>query len=654
MRRPFDNKIQIGLRNAVLAFLLVGGVLISLGAAQSAWADTVGDADIKPPTNGVSNTTSYGNLIGYVLLTPAAGITWLGGKALEVSVEKLVLGMKNIYDGGLGYTVETVWKIVRDLCNLAFIFGFIYLGIRTIFDSESANVKRMLASIIIGALLINFSLFFAKFIIDVGNVFAVNIMTTLSIDGSSLTYQIADTLGLTTIYNPKQSGAILGNLTAGANITFFVMAAIFLLVAAFVMFAGAFLLMIRFVALVFIMIFSPVLFGATVFPQTQRYASMLWSKLISYSFFAPAYLFLLYVSLAVLNGIMTSFGKGKLADALQGTAGSAPTSGMFDVVLLFVICILFLIYSLKIAQQLSVFGADRAISLTKQWSGRATAGLAAAAGRATIGKYAHSMSEDERLKDRASQKGVRGFVARQQLKASRVVGDSSFDARNTAAGKALGFEGRKGGYTTMKKEVEERETKFARSLGEIKDDDVEVQARKKEFSFEQSRLRTLEEELNRIDKNDVGARVAKRDEIEKQKELIQNSQVAFEREKQRRIVGSTYSKPNPGDAALIKKQKDDIKTLMNDIKTEWDVYVRLPDVAKEGHRSVIQTLKTQLDNLQSKHAELLKNQPDRGYAGVLESSKRITAWPKGRMVTHEREAGRAIRKTAEKGLPKEK
>ena len=287
---------------------------------------------------GMKFLTSLGNTIGNIILNLASVITYTGGMILQLSIESLILGMGKMMQGGLGVTVNQAWTTIRDVANLAFIFGFIYTGLKTILDYDSAETKRVIASIIMGALLINFSLFFTKVIIDASNYLAVEINQTMLSGKGTISAQIADIMGIQTWYNPMPADTLAG-LTSGGNIAFFIMGAIFLIVAGFVLAAGGVLIIVRFVVLIFIMVFSPILFAATVFPQTKHYADDLWKKLLSNAFFAPAYLFLLLVSIKLIKGAKETMDKG--GDFTKAFTKSTVANGdFFDVVIVFIVCIL--------------------------------------------------------------------------------------------------------------------------------------------------------------------------------------------------------------------------------------------------------------------------------------------------------------------------
>lgn len=362
---PADPEFQIQpIGNGVTPAIDLTPNLVNAPAQNS--ANTVTQPTKKPdaqiPGLGKTNTkfAEFAEGIGYTVLSTAAVITWVGGNILEFAVDELVFGMGGlINEKGFGGAIDLTWKVIRDICNLVFIFGFIYTGIRTIIDPESAETKRFVAQIIIAALLINFSLFFTKIIIDFSNYTAIQLYQTVigNTFDNDISTKFANLLGLSSFYDTPD-GVELAKISMG-GLWFFIMGSIMLLVAGFVLAAGGILLVVRFVALIFIMIFSPVLFAASVFPQTEEYSSKLWHNLLSYAFFAPLFLLLLLISLTVLDRSKEVLGIGaSISDALLNSSHDA-----FEVILNFVIVIMFLIFSLKSASHLGVAGGEMAVHM---------------------------------------------------------------------------------------------------------------------------------------------------------------------------------------------------------------------------------------------------------------------------------------------------
>ena len=357
------------------------------------------------PDSLAVNKGGWEQTIGNAILQIAAYITYFGGSILQFTINQLVFEMGTLLKDGIGYSIDSIWSIIRDICNLVFIFGFIYVGIRTIINPDSADTKRFLAQIIIGALLINFSLFFTKIVIDFSNFSAVQIYNAM-IDnpGGDISYAFAQKLGVTSLYTPPSTPDQLAAVTGAGHLWFYVMGAIMLVVAGFVLAAGGILLVVRFVALILIMMFSPILFAATIFPQTEKYAKELWEKLISYSFFAPVYLLLLIASLKVLEGATTALGIGTTTTLSEGLLNGKTDS--YGVILNFVIVIMFLIFSLQVAQRMGIRGGEMAVSAGNAIRGK----VQGAIGRNTVGRVGEKLakSQDE---SRKSNSRFRQFYA---------------------------------------------------------------------------------------------------------------------------------------------------------------------------------------------------------------------------------------------------
>ncbi len=388
--------------------------------------------------------------IGYFLLKIASFVMWVGGMLLELSIDKLILKINLLLSNEqpLGLMITKLWALIRDMCNLLFIFGFVWVGIRTIIDSDDSGAKRTLASLIIAALLINFSLFITKAIIDVSNYTAVEIYnaTFAGPENSSLSASFAKTLGILDFYSQTPSGDKLANFT----LTFYFMAAVLLVVAGFVFAAGGLLIITRFVVLVFIMIFSPLLFAATVFPQTEGIAKKLWSQLISSSFFAPAYLILLLISAKVISAVVEVMSKKgtKLTDGISG-----PGAESFSVIVAFIIGIMILLASLRVAQQFGMVGAEKTMGFAHSMR-RRTQGFT---GRNTIGRFGNLVNEK-------IEEGKRSTSGRSRAVAG-VLSKVGVGAAGSAAAKAT--YGGTGSYADGKKAAKEHGKEHANEHAEI-------------------------------------------------------------------------------------------------------------------------------------------------------------------------------------------
>lgn len=327
------------------------------------------------------------------------------GMLLNYAVYFYTLGFGAVYlETGLGAAIDDLWSTVRDVFNLTFIFGLVYIGLMLIINSEDSKARRGLIYLIGAALLVNFSLFFTKAIIDISHVLTDGIIQGFQISGASAPNTVQ--LQSTTIYVKDLSGAFVNlmdlssvfqvsavqnvNITSGGAWGLIFLTMIILLIATFVFAAGAFLLIVRFIALNFFMVLSPVMFLGWVFPSLSNFSSEWWRKFLRSAFLAPAYIFLLYMSAQIL----TSF-KAFITAQSRGGLGGAITAGnevsLYSIVPFYVVTAGFLLGSVIIAQQLGVAGSagvmrvgqnlqkrgQNALRATGRGAVRGTAGYAA-------------------------------------------------------------------------------------------------------------------------------------------------------------------------------------------------------------------------------------------------------------------------------------
>jgi hypothetical protein len=97
----------------------------------------------------------------------------------------------NMYDYDTVTFIGDGWRIVRDLSNIFFIFILLYAAIGLILKLHHFDAKGIIAKVIIIGLLVNFSLFFTRIVIDASNVLArvfyneINIQTGAAVVGNT-------------------------------------------------------------------------------------------------------------------------------------------------------------------------------------------------------------------------------------------------------------------------------------------------------------------------------------------------------------------------------------------------------------------------------------------------------------------------------------
>lgn len=407
------------------------------------------------------------------VLKIASLLTYLAGAILNFAVRYSVVDMKKHLDEIS--EINNAWRVIRDVANMAFIFVLLYAAIQTILGIGK-DTQRLIVRIVAVAILINFSLFFTKFVIDVSNVLAMTFYDAIAPGSLSVnaTTGLADSLmaplNLQSIWNTAAADGHLGDklLTIG------VMGTIFTLISAFVLFAVAIMFIIRFVVLMLVLVLSPIAFIAFILPQAEKYRSQWVDALIAQAFFAPIYFMMTWIVIVISRGLFTG-GSGTLATALTGTidpatgAAQAPDIGSVAILMNFIIVIVMLIASLVVAKEWAgktPGGVSKLTGWAMGAAGTATLGLAGKAGRKTLGSWGGNTMNDDELKARARQGDM---AARLKLATASRMAKSSFDMRATGIGATLGAgKGQKGGFIQDQKDAAKKFESYKPSGDSIK------------------------------------------------------------------------------------------------------------------------------------------------------------------------------------------
>lgn len=276
------------------------------------------------------------------LLFIVSWILSLAGYILNFSM-KLTLNIKDFVDQTPA--IYTVWKSIRDISGLFIIFILIFAGIKMILSPFGLNPKlgEVVKTVVIAGILINFSFFITGLGIDVSNVVSLqiynaiapvnnisgkltdNVNTQAKIDGG-ISNIFMNSLKIPRVYDlksaDKKSSAGQAKIDDPIkSIVAGVTGIIIMLTAALSFFLAGLAFIVRFVILIMLLGFSPIMFAAFVIPQLSDQATR-WKKMyIGQLTFMPVYLLLMYFALSVLS-TSNLFG----GDGLKGLIDSQNTS----------------------------------------------------------------------------------------------------------------------------------------------------------------------------------------------------------------------------------------------------------------------------------------------------------------------------------------
>ncbi len=328
-----------------------------------------------------------------LLISFAQFILWIVTWIFSVAINLLVVKMGLFVSSSSAAGIQAAWRVVRDLANIGIVGGMVAVAIGTILHMPQVNAQKHLVRLIIAALLVNFSFFFAGAIIDGSNFIATKIyQTTVATPNCNCTLATRFQ-GLTNyaqIGNTPEQSLVTIILNPDVAIDAFVIQVfilIFDLVTIFVFLSATSLLIGRFVALIFIIITSPFGIAAIAIPKINKYAKEWWEALFSQAVVAPVYFLLVGFSLTILSASQGAIA----AAALNGNTGIG--AQIVGITLTFVVATVFMLQSLKIAKQLSEVAkrfadAYKAGNALAGWMPKAYMWGGAFAGRNIVGRGA--------------------------------------------------------------------------------------------------------------------------------------------------------------------------------------------------------------------------------------------------------------------------
>jgi hypothetical protein len=389
----------------------------------------------------ITGNVTFGPLIaavGYITTTLSSLVLIICGMIFDTVVQYTIIDVsKNIgSSSSMGASISEAWGVLRVIANMCIIFVLLYAALKNMFDTNFGNFQTTIKNIIIIALLINFSLFFTKVVIDASNIVSVGFYQAIASNneevGSTILGGTANfkgvsggymrMLGMQTWYS---ANILAGGIDAQKIFITAFMSSSFMLVSAMIFLITGVMFAARFIILIFIMILSPLALIAYAIPGMRGRFNTWLSALISQSFFAPLYFALTWVAFKLGNALITPTTSwvSLITEPFKDQTGS------MTLLLNYVLVIGFSIAALVFAKQMasSTFGF-------KQISGGIGAvalGGAALAGRNTVGRGGKFLSENANLQKAAKEKtGFAGAGARLALYASKKAAGGTFDARN--------------------------------------------------------------------------------------------------------------------------------------------------------------------------------------------------------------------------------
>lgn len=352
-----------------------------------------------------------------LIYVPASWLLWIAGyifdATITLSIDKFYVNQD---------FVTNTWTIIRDFSNMLFIFVLLYTGIMTIFGQ--IDWRKTVLNVIVVALLINFSLFFTKVVIDAGNILSVGIFQAMGVakesdgmlsGGGERIKERNLSQSIVANFQPAQFLKIGGGVDPWGAAAIFIVAAIVNIFAAYILFKAALLFIGRLLAFWFLMIISPFAFISITLPKMSIFSEWL-ETLLNQTFVAPIFLFLLYLIMKILT-------VSDLVASFTNTSGVSGGKLLFAKLLGPILVAALLISALQYILKITTKRAGSFGSMASEYAGKAlgfaAGGVAGVAGRQVIGGLAAQALKKNWVAPGGAAAGVAKYLTK-----------SSFDVRN--------------------------------------------------------------------------------------------------------------------------------------------------------------------------------------------------------------------------------
>jgi hypothetical protein len=431
----------------------------------------------------LASLTSWTCLLRSVANWVAATIIWVAvtimamvGWLFDIAINQTVIGFNSLISSILD-AIKMGWTLFRDIANIAIIGLFVFIAINMILGNKSYGERKLIARVLVVAVLINFSFLFTQIVIDFSTALAVQFakpLAALNTSGAGtsnatsgtvpdIAGKFTDLMGVRE-WN-KTKDALDKIATKNDNGWIALMHAFLVVIVALgvslVLLYGAILLITRAIILIFLMITSSFAFATYLLPtlaESDFGWKQWWVALFRNALLAPAMMLFLFLTLkisasltctlnpgassscpstgATSGGILQALGGG----GSLGDLGTDPSKSANVTALLLYLLILGLLYgAIKLSNRFA--GAAGAVALAGT-APFANASLGAPfkslgfLGRNTVGRVSYRIGQG--LEERA--KNAKGNTAKWALyslgQAAKQPGKWSFNAANATGIKA--------------------------------------------------------------------------------------------------------------------------------------------------------------------------------------------------------------------------
>lgn len=394
LKSPLQRKYTTAI-SLILLLSVLGIFVLNAFSVQAQDASGMGSA-YRATMAAEATTDSPG--VFYYLRNPHEGVLYaldwvlhgvvtLVGKLINLIASAVMGVLKHGSDFTKARAVVEGSRIVRGFANMFFALILLIIAFATILRIETYGMKSLLPKLLIAALLVNFSLVIASPVVNFSNVLTGYFIEGMG--GEDASVNIAKSLNLASIMSSKGFKAEKGTEVLLTVLRGLLVALVLSIVVLFTFVALLILLIIRILFIWFLLILAPIVFLLWVLPNTRPLFTKWWNKLLQWSFFAPIYVFFIWLALRTFDQLV----KQDVANAINARNYSELSQGIFvgGKFLEFILMIGILLGGLIAAQKMGIYGASGMVKLgqgavkgTRKWTAK-RAQIAAAPAAKAIG-----------------------------------------------------------------------------------------------------------------------------------------------------------------------------------------------------------------------------------------------------------------------------
>lgn len=414
-----------------------------------------------PVTNWNFSTCIWEPLMSWLgswFLTLGGSLLKLSGALFDVLIQYVIIGFSTTLNTlNIMPAITVGWTVFRDFANILIIGIFAFIAISIILGLKEFGQKKLIARVLIIAVLINFSMLFAKIIIDASNFTAQAIYQQMAGGPTAanpapfdISQAFLSPMHISSVWNDSKvlTDNVAKSTKSGVQAFMFgLVGGLVLLAAALVLFYGCFLIAARAVLLIFLMLTASIAFATFLVPNFQKSSygwDKWWSSLINASLFAPLLMILLSISLGVITAagkVVTAPLGNIIGDPQKALSGTAWVS-----ILVYIIGIGTLFVSFKLASSFAgkIAGLSLASSTLALPFTLGSQFVAGPLGRGLVGRFSarRSLQLDDKIDDAkfearrtGNYKPLEKLMRTKQKTDARAAG--SYNIMNTGGAKAL-------------------------------------------------------------------------------------------------------------------------------------------------------------------------------------------------------------------------